>query len=477
MRIWNAALMMLWFLGLGHLAFSLDGAGTTENDVQAIPVVNVQDPAKSAGNPILEEPAQGTNGKTWFGFGYDQRFRHESWNNIQDQNSLTNDERHWNTFRQRLWFNAYLGTPNIEFYVRMLNQFTKTTTPPVPLNLDEVIFDNLYLNFKKTIIPGVSLKVGRQDISFGEGFIIMESSGLDGPRTLYFNAIDITYAHKKSKLHLIGILNPRQDRFLPIIHNQHKNLNEADQQAAGVYYTDSNHKNTSYELYYFLKKEIHDYRAQTNAQFRPDRHVNTIGARVVQRLSHEYTATGEFTLQRGRQHPDAQIQAWGGYGYLKKQFKAKYNPYILGGYWALSGDDPSTSNRVEGWDPLFERWPKWSGMYVWSLVPEKGVAYWTNLKMLQAEAGFTPWKPLTLKAILYLNNAFHPYTAGNPAIFANGKRRAVMPQFIAAYNFSNSIVGELRYEILAPGDFYTGRTTGQFLRFEINYSWKHPIGR
>jgi hypothetical protein len=93
--------------------------------------------------------------------------------------------------------------------------------------------------------------------------------------------------------------------------------------------------------------------------------------------------------------------------------------------------------------------------------------------MAQAEAGFTPWKPVTLRGLLYLNDAFHPYTPGNPKVFGKGTCRGLMPQMVAAYQFSHSIIGEFRYELLSPGDFYLGHTTGHFFRFEINYSWKH----
>jgi hypothetical protein len=67
---------------------------------------------------------------------------------------------------------------------------------------------------------------------------------------------------------------------------------------------------------------------------------------------------GEITFQKGGKHTETSIRAWGGYGYLKTRFQAKYDPCVVGGYLALSGDDPSTSDCDENWDPLFERWPK-----------------------------------------------------------------------------------------------------------------------
>ncbi len=444
---------------------------TIAQEHKATPVAD--DASHKLETPPSSEGAQNVP-KLRFTIGYDQRFRNEDWSNIQDQSSRSFDEIKWNIFRQRLWFKLELGNPNVEFYFRLLNQFKKNSTPSVPLNLDEVVFDNLYFNFTKTFIPGLSIKVGRQDISFGEGFVVQDGSAVDGPRTGYFNAIDIAYSWKKSKLDLIGILSPRQDRFLPIIHKQPRYMNETDEQGVLAYYTDRNRENTDLDLYYILKKEINDYRPDTFPAFAPDRRVNTLGGRIVRRFGHGVTSTGEFAFQKGRQQPDSRVEAWGGLGHLKKEFQAKWKPYLLGGYIVFSGDDPSTPNKYEGWDPLFSRWPKWSGMYSWSLVPEKGIAYWTNSRMVQAEAGFTPWKPLTLRGILYLNDAFHPYI-GNSVIFAKGTRRGLMPEIIANYSFGHSIVGEFRYEMLMPGDFYTGRDSGKFFRFEINYSWKHPI--
>jgi len=114
-------------------------------------------------------------------------------------------------------------------------------------------------------------------------------------------------------------------------------------------------------------------------------------------------------------------------------------------------------------------------MYAWSLIPEKGISYWTNMSMIQTEAGFTPLKPVLLKGVWYHTDAFHPYVHGNKDIFADGTHRGEIMELIAIYQFGSSIAGELRYEILKPGDFYRGQATGQFFRFEINYSWKHSF--
>lgn len=349
--------------------------------------------------------------------------------------------------------------------------------------MDEVYFDSFYLDIKKTPIRGLSIRVGRQDLTKGEGFIMFDGSSGDGSRSMYFNAIDFTYVFKKSKLELIGILDPRQDRLLPRIHNQGKYLNEWDEQAVGLYYTDRNHKNTDVDAYYFHKKQVNDYRAATHAQYQPDRHIETLGGRIVQRLTPSVSVTGELVYQWGAQHANtvtgasaADIRAWGGYGYVKKTFANRMKPYILGGVMALSGDDPATSNRNEGFDPIFSRWPKWSELYIYSQVPERGVAYWTNTRMFQAETGFTPWKPITFRATLYTLGSFHAFTQGRPIFFGAGTHRGENVQLRMDYTLSPSLKGHLLYESFVPGSFYSQRSHGGFFRAEIMYTFKDSFG-
>jgi hypothetical protein len=426
-------------------------------------------------------PAKTSDSRLLFQYGFEERIRTEDWNNAGDYNNGIDDERHHLRYRTRSWLS--LGNDDVEVYARLVNEFKKQTLPDARLNMDEVFFDNLYVDIKKTPIRGLSVRVGRQDLNRGEGFILFDGSAGDGSRSAYFNAVDFRYAHKKSTLELIGILDPRQDRFLPRIHNQSKYLNERDEQAVGLYYTDRNQKNTDVDVYYFHKKEVHDYRAATNAQFQPDRHIETLGARVVHRLTPGVSASGEFVSQWGAQHanpltgaPAADVRAWSGYGYVKKTFAHRMKPYVLGGFWALSGDDPSTTNRIEGFDPIFSRWPKWSEVYVYSQVPEQGVAYWTNNRMFQAETGFTPWKPVTFRATFYEEAAFHTFAKGKPTVFSNGTHRGDNLQFRMDYTLTPSLKGHVLYESFLPGTFYAAQANAYFFRAEIMYTFKGSLG-
>jgi hypothetical protein len=287
--------------------------------------------------------------------------------------------------------------------------------------------------------------------------------------------VNLNYTRGKSRLELIGISDPARDQYLPRINDKHRMLVDWDEQAIGGYFTNSPSKNTDFSAYYFLKKEVRDCRPANNPQFQPDRHINTAGAHASHRWGKGWNGTGEFALQWGADHAGREIHASGGYGYLKKSYDRKMKPYVLGGYWYMSGDDPGTSNRDEGFDPLFSRWPKWSELYIYSQFREKGVGYWTNLSMLQAEAAFAPWKKANWRFTYYHMDALQPFTTGSAAIFGTGTRRGEQFQTRLDVTFSPSWRAHALYEYHLPGKFYRVGDAGYFVRFEVMYTFKHQF--
>lgn len=423
------------------------------------------------GAPAVAQQAESAPAGRVFEFGFEQRVRNENWNNLYDFSGSSDDEREQIRYRTRVWVKAPLSR-TVELFAG-LNQETNQRFGKVN-QFDEVIVDNAYLDFKKLFVRGVSLRVGRQDLIRGEGFVLLEGNPGDGSRAIYFNAADLAYSFRKSKLELIGILNPKQDRFLPRIHDQRKPLLDWDEQALGFYYTDNNLKKTSFEAYSFYKKEVHDSRAFLNPLLQPDRHVTTSGGRMVHKLTSKWTATGEFAVQWGAQHPNVKISGWGGYGYVRRVFPHRWKPYALGGYWGLSGDDPATKDRIEGWNPIFSRWPKWSELYLYTLWREVGVGYWTNTSMWQGEAGFFPRKPLGFRITYYHMDSFHPF-AGNPRTYSSGTRRGEMFQARMDVVAGKNWKGHVLWENILPGNFYSGQDNAYFLRFEVTYQIKGAL--
>ena len=397
-------------------------------------------------------------------FSWENRIRNESWNNSMDFSNAMDDQIVQMRYKEHAAF-TYTSAP-VDFMIGMDAELTKhmalnnaevaVDSFSNAMNMTgEMIFEYFNLNLKKLFIPGLSMKVGRQDFMKGEGFLFMDGTSGDGSRSSYYNMVDISYKHAKSQLELVGILDPQIDRFLPVVHRNNikkEYLNEWDEQAVGLYYADRNRKNTDIDAYYFLKKEIHerDY-PNTSYQFQPDRHINTLGGRVVERAPRGFTFSGEYAAQWGAQHantstgtikgtgvvnpvtgvfipalsaaqPAKDIAAMGGSAYVNKSFNVgRWNPYLQVGYIGYSGSDyKNNPNKIGNFDPLFARWPHYSEMYLYSLVPEIGVGYWTNNNLTKLEVGMNPkiphMKSFTIRGTVYDEYANHPFMPGAAAL-------------------------------------------------------------
>jgi len=412
--------------------------------------------------------------------GFEERVRSEEWNNITDHSDLVNDGHLHYRLRTRLWGQYSIGS-DLELAAGINQENRKVQRPDVAYNGRQIFFDTLSVNWRFS--PGWAIKAGRQDIMRGEGLIFMDGNALDGSRSAYYNAIDLSrQLGTASKVEFIAISNPRQDKYLPRLGdpdnpNLVQRLTEWDERALALYYTGREIKDTTLDAYYVYKTETNDYRAPANAMFQPDRHLSTVGGRMERTLSGGWSANGELAYQFGTQAANpAQglaskaIGAYAGYAHVKKAFDAPWKPRVSLGYIALSGTDPN-SNRIGGWDPLFSRWPKWSELYVYSQPAEKAVGYWTNTGMIEAELRVSPASCLDLRATYYKMSAMEAPGAVT-STWGPGKTRGDLYQLRADLKLNDSFKGHALYEHLAPGNFYQAQDPGYLFRLEVTYTFK-----
>jgi hypothetical protein len=518
-----------------------DTTAHSTSSVKPDPTVVEKDSARAGDSSAAARPAppERSSAKAevpGITYGFEERFRFEGYNNA-DFNSLKHDTLDQVRMRTRPYADINLNE-YLEGYVRMGWEGVKRTADasyPLsstgheqasPFTAGELWFDNAYVKIKK--FPGftnLSLQAGRFEIVKGDGWLFSDPSALDGSREGYDNAFDLAYRHVNSMFELIGIYNPKYDGFLPVwnrtpitdplnpcnsgtiknsvpvLAETGKQLQEWSQTAIGVYYTNREHKNTDIEAYTFFNKSYGDIRKQTYYTYLPDRHYTLFGGRAVQRLPRVpgLSFTGEFAYEAGTEDsmksavPNFDIRAWGGYGYAKKSFKVKFNPYVTAGFWALSGQDPK-SRTVGNFDPLFERStnvsttgdaPAWSEFYVYSESYEEGSYYWTNLKMAQVESGFTPVRQLTFAGGYAHLDAMEPFAvnpyhaagsvkpaAPSAGIFGTGLGRGQLAKARLIYTIAPGVQGYINLEKFFPGDFYIPHDSGYWFRSEISYRFK-----
>ena len=133
----------------------------------------------------------------------------------------------------------------------------------------------------------------------------------------------------------------------------------------------------------------------------------------------------------------------------------------------LSGDDPSTPD-VEGFDPMFARWPRESELLTNAMAIEYGPAYWTNQHAIQAAAQASPSAHLSVRAAYFHIGAYAPFHRRGP-LFGDGLDRGDLWQARADWNAAPHWRGHVLYEHFAPGDFYASRDAGYFFRVETTY--------
>lgn len=420
-------------------------------------------------------------------YGIDWRFRTEDMNNYSDFNSAIFDTQHRLRFRTRVWGQLAI-TDDVDFYLRLANEWRDTTNPDTSLSAsfpDETIVDNVYVDFKKLFVHGLSLRAGRQDIRKGEGLIFGDGTALDGSRSGYLNAFDLGYSVNKSKVEIIGAFQPRTDHHLPRINDRNKLMVEYNEGVIGTYFTTSHFRQTDLDLYYLLKRESSDYRSPRSPVFTPDRHFTTAGGRANRTFAAAWTATGEFAYQFGAQHPNyvtgapgANISGWGGSGTIKKSFeRMPAKPYASAGYFALSGDDYGTKNKVEGWDPVFARFSIRSDLLFNAFKTEKGTGYWTNLRMPQLTVGLQPSKRLNAYVSYMYVDAFHPFAIGPSSIFGTGTHRGSLLFSRAEVQVRENVSAQAQYESMWQGDYYAGHDRAYYFRTQVTYTFSGKTGR
>ncbi len=393
-----------------------------------------------------------------------ERFRVEAWDNAINLDDANDDGFAYTRNRTTLGL-RWLAASNFEVVGKVTNEFRVYLAPKNrPLNRHELFFDNLYV---KGTIPGrhpITITAGRQDINLGEGFVIADSTPLDGSRSYYFNALRVDAGlGADHKLTLFAHAGRTTDDYLPVIHDQDQALVEQPEKALAAYYAGAFGK--AKVDAYAVRKVTEGTRLWPVAGT-----VNTFGARVQAPVFGPLSITAEGALQTGSYGPSGR-SAYGAIAHLdgSPEWGVPFLKTLTLGAILLSGDDPATG-RMEGWDPVFSRWPKWSEGYIYTLSRESRVAYWSNLNSIYGSVvlGFGERANATV-AVHRLGAAFV-----RPGVFPGGTglHRGALIVGRLSFIISKAFTGHLHWDHFRPGDFYAPGADGfNWLRFELMFRY------
>jgi len=327
-----------------------------------------------------------------------------------------------------------------------------------------VFFDQLSLRWRNVAGWPLTLTLGRQNIMLGEGFVCMDAQPLTGSRSAYFNAIrgDWRLAENHALTAFVSTI-PTYDDHLPVFHENDppSPLTEQADVGMGLYYT-GKFRHSEWQLYVMRK------RTEANDTYPLESAINTLGTRLRIPLLGRLEATVEVALQNGTTG-EWKRRALGGYLYFTQRLGEGLAPLenLKAGVLFLGGDDPATE-RIEGWDPLWSRWPKWSESYIYTLIPENDgrVAYWSNLNSVYGTLTARLTKSIHCEASFYHLTA----PQDNLSAFCGGPghTRGNLITLWARYRIDKHWTGHFLWENFSPGDFYFDGARGyDWFRFEL----------
>jgi len=422
-------------------------------------------------------------------WGFRERVRNTYMNNNQDFNEDSDDEYDFFRIRTNVW--GSYSFSKFTAKLQLTNEFRSYTVLPEAkegnFTFDEIIIDNLFVNWNSGGENPFSVTVGRQNLIYGEGFILLEGAPWDGSRAIYHDAVKLSLKRGPTTIDLLGISNTRKEKRLPVVQfgnlqNKPEGLpkdedgdqwmNDGLEQALGLYAVHNCQTGARYDVYYFLKMTDPDPWIDFGAP-EDKLTLNTIGGRAVYPFSSSLNLTTEWAYQIGSQG-DFKQNSYGGYAYLSYLLNPENKAKLTGGFNLLSGDDPDTQDN-EGWNPLFSRWPKWSELYIYSQVMETvqgahKVAYWTNTfsPYLKFDMAISP--KISLQACYYHLEALHKTHLWSPEP-TPGTTRGDELQLLLKFNFMKGLTGHFLFDYFMPGNFYPEpRTDGVFIRGELMYT-------
>jgi hypothetical protein len=410
-----------------------------------------------------------TNKKPAFIFSFWERIRQESSDNVSSLNDSGTDSSAYLRLRTSI-SGQWLPSEKWEVNLRLTNENRYYLAPKADPKLkknygvNEVFVDQLNVKFKNPGDLPLTLTVGRQELMLGEGFLIFDGGPLDGSRSAYFNGLRLDYALKnKNTLTFFYVRQPKTDTLLPRLNDVKQAMVEQEEQGIGLYFS-GQVKKTSLETYLFRKDTFASTPLPAGAL-----HIGGV------RVSHPFTAklslTAEGVIELGTL---GEISRRGLGGYFHLDYKSPWRfplplQFTLGGIY-LSGDDPATE-RCEGWDAAFSRWPKWSDSFIYLQAKESRVADWSNFISIYGSLVFEPLEKVKLHLTLHKIAAVEN-TAATALLSGSGKNRGIL--FIAkiTYELSKNLAGHFIWESFKPGNHYFAAANSYtWIRFELFFRY------
>lgn len=341
---------------------------------------------------------------------------------------------------------------------------------------NEAVFDKANIRWANALGLPITFVVGRQDIIFGKGWLVLDGTPLDGSRTICFDAARMTIDLQKQICTTFDLVYIDQaaleNRWLPAI-NEIGNYFVTEQNERGLilYATNKSFDKTEIDGYYIFKHDDRVLRTVDGVapwQQGVNSNIHTFGTRVAGDITDHWAYDAEGAFQVGDRN-ERDLLAGGFRSDVSYKWHDRLDNSVHFGYEYLSGDH-AKSDVDNRFDPLWGRWPQWSELYVYDVALEARPGETTNLHRIGAGWWCKPCPKLEWRNDW--NIIFRDATVDGP-YFDNGCLRGNLLTSLLKYKINKHVEGHLLGEVFFPGDYYndTRNEVAGFFRYELTFIW------
>lgn len=384
-----------------------------------------------------------------------------------DQNARGHD-RFWSRYRGRVW-TKISPIDNINFNIRLVSEprlYCRPDTFEDQTIRQEALFDKMNVEWTKALGLPLTIKAGRQDLKFGNGWLVIEGTPRDGTRSFFFDALRATWDAKcvNTTFDLVALSNhansswwirPFNDRDLDLI--------EHDECGIILYASNKTLERATIDGYFMYK---HDDRSLPNGN---SGELYTFGARVAGECGTHWKYRAEAAPQFGHKNGTS-VCAFGADSQLEYYLRDKLNNSFRGGFEFRSGEsDPDGC-----FDILWGRFPHWSNIFNDYLGGLEFLASQpSNYYRLGLGWSFDPIDRLTFSADYHILFAHHNPMSGAAGFSGDGKFRGQLLAATVNHTLNEHVNSQVKFETFFPGDYYdqSRNDVAVFARYQIMFSW------
>ncbi len=401
--------------------------------------------------------------------GYDMK---NFWTFNDDQ-----DFDNWSTFRHRtsLWTKVDTGY-DVTGYVKITNQnygegLTYEDAWEVDNASNKLFIDNAYIDINNLFDVPVALRIGRQNVIYGTGFVLLDGQSQFASTSIYFDGLKLSAdLGQNAKVDLLYLKDQEGNR---------DDGSDDDITLSGAYFTANCPIIGGQQELYILNREDENI----------EKDIWMGGIRLSDKFECGLDYSGEFAYQIGdafeaEDGEDIDQEAYGyklDLGYTLKDVAP--TPRFFLGYAFLSGDEDDTDDESNRWDVFYGGWPQFGDQLAWKYVnigpgnnianydedynelsSTGGEAVYSNLSKATAGVGLNFTKKLNAKI------SYSMLTVDEPDPGADDDFGDYY-QLEAQYKYTDFLTFALYAAAIEPGDAFVNDDTAHELFWETKLTF------